>query len=132
MPAPGTFGNAARNFNVHGPWRRTFDFSVFKDVRPWRESKRYFQLRGEFYNVLNMKNWGFTGGTGTSLFTGTFNQNLAGQPNRYGSLDQQAGQALSQLGVYMDLNAALNRNLYLLDPNSTSARLAQVALKFYF
>jgi len=155
VPTPGTFGNAARNFAVYSPGRKLFDASLIKNISPFKESRRYFQLRAEAYNVLNMKNIGFTGGTSTSLFTnGGFNQNLAGQPNRYANLNATVwqaiikndpsgltgataaatpkGEVLSPLGIFQELGGAFNRGLYLLDPNSTSPRIMQVGLKFYF
>ena len=151
VPAAGTFGNSARNYAVYTPWRRVFDFSIFKDIRPFKDSTKRFQIRGEFYNVLNMKNWGLTGGTNTSLFNG-FKQNLAGQPNRYANLTptvwtailrkdpsglsgdptSPAGQSLSPLGVYNELNGFVNQNFWTLEPNVTAPRIVQLALKFYF
>jgi hypothetical protein len=42
---------------LYNPWVRTFDFSVFKRISPWENKRRYFELRGEIFNVLNMKNY---------------------------------------------------------------------------
>jgi outer membrane receptor protein involved in Fe transport len=49
-PAQFTFGNAGRNI-LNGPGTLQFDFSAFKKI-PISET-RYFQLRGEFFNILN-------------------------------------------------------------------------------
>jgi hypothetical protein len=34
---------------------RTFDLSVFKRIAPWENKRRYFELRAEVFNALNMK-----------------------------------------------------------------------------
>lgn len=57
FPDPGKYGNAPRNLDAQYPWIRTFDFSVFKRISPFENKRRYFELRGEFFNVLNMKNY---------------------------------------------------------------------------
>jgi hypothetical protein len=48
--ANGLLGNAPRNA-IHGPGLNNFDFAVLKDTHI-TESK-YFQFRGEFYNLFN-------------------------------------------------------------------------------
>ena len=153
VPTPGTFGNAARNFSVYGPFRRTLDVSIFKDISLGHETKRRIQLRGEFYNVFNMKNFTLDGGVSTNLFSG-LNQNVLGQPNRYANLTPAvwtailhkdpsslsgaastttpAGGVLSPLGVYQELSGYYNGNLYLLNQNTTLPRMIQLGLKFYF
>jgi len=55
-PAPGTYGNAGRNI-IFGPDSATLDFSLFKEFAV-HEQKR-FQLRGEFFNLLNRTNFLF-------------------------------------------------------------------------
>lgn len=50
MPAPGTFGNLARNA-VHGPSLAQFDVTLHKRF-PVKE-KVTFEFRSEFYNLLN-------------------------------------------------------------------------------
>jgi hypothetical protein len=50
-PAKGTFGNAGTNIMRNPAWSN-WDMSVSKRI-PWRGEQRYFQLRGEFYNVWN-------------------------------------------------------------------------------
>jgi len=151
IPEPGRFGNAARNFNVHGPWMRVVDLSIYKNITPFADSRRRIQLRAEAYNVFNMKNWGYNGAQ-TNLFTG-LNQNQAGLPNRYGNLNTQvwnailardpsslsgsaavtgAGTILTPAALYTELSGYLNQNFFRLDPNVTQARVIQLALKFYF
>lgn len=153
FPVPGNFGNAARNFAVYAPNRRSLDMSVFKDIALGRDSKRRIQIRGEFYNVLNMKNFTFDGGVNTALFNGS-KQNLLGQPNRYANLtpavwtailnkdasslsgapatSTPAGQSLSALGAYQELSGYYNSNYYLLNQNTTLPRIIQLGLKVYF
>ena len=50
-PAKGTFGNVGTNIMRNPSWSN-WDMSVSKRI-PWRGEQRYFQLRGEFYNVWN-------------------------------------------------------------------------------
>jgi hypothetical protein len=156
IPAPGTFGNAARHYSqLQMPWIKTFDASVFKSIYPFEDRNRYLQLRVEVFNVLNAKNFGFSGFS-TSLFSG-LNQNLPGQPNRYANLTPQVwdailtrnpagldgtpdvglpqGQVLSPLGVYTDLVDRYNRGYYnfgATSRNTVQARVIQFAMKFYF
>lgn len=92
-PEPGNYGNAARNFtSFRLPSVQTFDLSVFKRIKPWKESKRYFELRAEFFNVLNhrvfesnINNTGLlSAGSQNPLLVGTipFQTPVAGVENR--------------------------------------------------
>ncbi len=54
----GTFGDASRNL-LRGPDYINFDAGLYKDV-PVTESK-YFQLRFEFYNIMNHTQWNPSG-----------------------------------------------------------------------
>jgi hypothetical protein len=49
-PAFGTFGNSSRN-PFRGPRLDNWDFSIVKDTK--LTERVSFQLRGEFFNVLN-------------------------------------------------------------------------------
>ncbi len=81
-PEPGQLGNAARNFSIRLPWVQSFDASFSKRIRPFQESRRYFELRGEFFNILNHRT--FHPNFNTSLFSsGDQNPLLAGtRPNQ--------------------------------------------------
>ena len=57
MPEPGQWGNAPRNLDVYYPRVQNFDASIFKRFRPFENSKRYFELRAEAFNLLNMKQY---------------------------------------------------------------------------
>lgn len=57
FPEPGQRGNAPRNLDLYNPWVRSLDMSVFKRIAPWENKRRYFELRGEIFNVFNMKNY---------------------------------------------------------------------------
>jgi hypothetical protein len=92
-PEPGRYGNAARNYSIARlPWVQTLDMSVFKRIRPWKESKRYFELRVEAFNVLNHRVFEsnvnnlsiFNGGGQNPLLTGSapFQTPVAGVQNR--------------------------------------------------
>jgi hypothetical protein len=54
VPAPGTFGNAARN-TVEGPWTTTFNAALMKTI-PVRGT-RGLSLRVQANNVLNLPQW---------------------------------------------------------------------------
>jgi hypothetical protein len=71
MPAAGTFGNASRGI-VYGPGLFNVDLSAIKNTSITERLK--FQLRGEFFNVLNHPNFGQPGSTlGSSGFGVVFN-----------------------------------------------------------
>lgn len=56
QPAPGTWGNVARN-NVYGPGFADFDFSVFKNTRIMlHDFPVNTQFRAEMYNLFNRVN----------------------------------------------------------------------------
>ncbi|HEU5240078.1 MAG TPA: hypothetical protein VFU37_23290, partial [Pyrinomonadaceae bacterium] len=55
--APGQRGNMEPNF-LHLPWRYNWDASIIKNI-PITERVR-FQMRAEFFNVLNRANFAFT------------------------------------------------------------------------
>jgi hypothetical protein len=79
VPEPGRYGNAPRNLDAYFPWVRTLDMSVFKRITPFENRRRYFELRAEVFNVLNMKNYSpnpnitgvLTGAAQNPLTTGT-------------------------------------------------------------
>ena len=53
-PAPGALGNASKSPGI-GPGFVNFDTSLLKDFHV--TEKRYFQIRGQFYNVFNRANF---------------------------------------------------------------------------
>jgi hypothetical protein len=55
VPAPGTFGNAARNL-LRGPGFAQLDFTVSK--RFAIAETAHFELRADAYNILNRPNFG--------------------------------------------------------------------------
>lgn len=57
FPEPGQRGNAPRNLDLYAPWVRTFDASIFKRIAPFENKRRYFEIRAEVFNILNMKNY---------------------------------------------------------------------------
>src|SRR5262245_44066725 len=78
-PAPGTFGNLARNA-FYGPGFKTIDLSVFKTTKLNHGTS--VQLRCEVFNVFNMTNWANPGSslsssTSFGLLTNTRNGNAA-------------------------------------------------------
>lgn len=79
FPEPGRRGNAPRNLDATFPWVRTLDLSVFKRIAPFENKKRFFELRMEMFNALNMKQYSpnpnitglLTGGAQNPLTVGT-------------------------------------------------------------
>ncbi|HBY58485.1 MAG TPA: hypothetical protein DEH78_01600 [Solibacterales bacterium] len=57
FPEPGRYGNAPRNLDAYHPWVSNFDLSLFKRIRPFENDRRFFELRVEVFNVLNMKQY---------------------------------------------------------------------------
>ena len=55
MPAFGSFGNAGRG-HVYSETVTFFDFSLFKRFG-WGEG-RWVEVRSEFFNILNLANYG--------------------------------------------------------------------------
>jgi hypothetical protein len=53
-PAPQQYGNSGRNI-IPGPGLTDLDFSLFKKFR--LDEKRMFQLRAEYFNILNHPNF---------------------------------------------------------------------------
>ncbi len=96
FPEPGMRGNAPRNLDLYNPWVRTFDFSVFKRISLGENKRRYFELRGEIFNVLNMKQYTpnpnlsnlLSGAAQHPLLTGTSPNftPVPGVQNRYAAL----------------------------------------------
>jgi hypothetical protein len=95
-PDPGTYGNAARNYTVRLPWAQTLDLSIAKRIRPWKDERRYFELRGEFFNVLNHKVYDsninnlslISAGSQNALLSGSIPSQtpIAGVTNRFANL----------------------------------------------
>jgi hypothetical protein len=53
QPAPYTLGNAPRTLPVRAPTLKNVDASLFKNIYFSSDNKRYAQLRGEAFNLLN-------------------------------------------------------------------------------
>jgi hypothetical protein len=94
-PAPGQYGNAARNYAARLPWVRTFDMSLSKRIRPFENGRRFFELRAEFFNVFNIRNYEsnfntalLNAGDQNPLLAGTapFQTPIAGVENRFAAL----------------------------------------------
>jgi hypothetical protein len=96
MPEPGRYGNAPRNLDAYYPSVKNFDMSVFKRFNVGESGRRYFELRAEVFNALNMKQYTpnpniaslLTGAAQNPLLTGT-SPNFTpqrGVQNRYAAL----------------------------------------------
>ncbi|MBI3209929.1 MAG: hypothetical protein HYZ37_13665 [Candidatus Solibacter usitatus] len=68
-PLFGHTGNAARTLDyARNPWRQTLNASVLRDVYPFENRRRYFQMRAEAFNVLNHTTFMSTANETYSLF----------------------------------------------------------------
>ncbi len=97
-PEPGQYGNFARNSSaLRLPWVRTFDLSLLKRIKPFRNERRFFEFRAEVFNFFNHKAVDRGTGTNINLFSagaqnallqgGTFAP-IPGVQNRYSALRQ--------------------------------------------
>jgi len=136
-PAYGQIGNAPRTLDYfRTPMRFSSNLSLLKEIRPWRERNRYFQLRGEAYNLTNTVIFNIgAGGTSEALFSSAppvcrTCTNLGGaMPYLY-----SVGSGTFPLGSREQLLAAsYNQNFGKLwrDRNGPG-RVIQLALRFYF
>jgi hypothetical protein len=54
FPQYGKYGTGPRTLDYfRTPWRPVFNASIFREIRPFEAKRRYFQLRGEIFNVIN-------------------------------------------------------------------------------
>lgn len=132
-PKFGHYGNAPRTIDyMRMPWTPSLNTSLFKEFHPFKESRRYLQLRMEAFNVLNHAN--FRTNIENNMFTKAvplsrtmdlsgplpYFAGLSGNPYPVGSRD------------YL-LADAYNRNFLKFDRRLNSdARIIQLAVKFYW
>jgi len=83
LPAPGTFGNTARNI-LRGPGLVDWDFSVFKNTH--LTERLGLQFRAEFFNILNHTNLGFPSQV---VFSGSAYSSSAGAITRTATTSRQ-------------------------------------------
>ena len=84
-PAYGKMGNAPRTIDwMRTPWQPSLNASVFKNIYPFENRRRYAQLRLEAFNALNHTWFTTNPNSSVSIFSGapTISQtgvSLAGQ-----------------------------------------------------
>jgi hypothetical protein len=114
MPAPGTFGNLARNA-LHGPAMAQFDLTIHK--RFAMGEKRNVEFRSEIYNLFNRANFRNPPSTlANALGTGT-NQVQPGE----------AFTAASAGGAFGVINSTVDRTVGL-----GTSRQIQISLRLNF
>jgi hypothetical protein len=136
-PNLGQIGNTPRTLDYfRTPMRFGSNLSVIKTIRPFRESQKYFQLRGEAYNLTNTVVFNISaGGTSEAMFSSTppvcrtctplggpmpYLYNVGGTTFPIGSREQI-------------LAANYNQNFGKLWRDRNGAgRIVQLALRFYF
>jgi hypothetical protein len=114
-----TFGNAGRNI-LTNPWRTNFDMSLLKRFAI-TESK-YFEFRGEAFNVFNHTEWAWLGGDAGSAADNANGSGITGANSIgcYGGANVSAGDASCSGSGLLRPSSAHN------------ARILQLALKFIF
>jgi len=71
-PAYGKTGNAPRSLDwMRTPWQPNLNASLFKNIFPWENHKRYAQLRFEAFNALNHTWFTTNPNSSMSIFSGT-------------------------------------------------------------
>ena len=135
-PAFGRYGNAARTLDyARLPWTPTLNMSLFKEIRPFENLSRYFQLRAEFFNVLNHATFNMYSFGGRPIFSGTppvtrTGLSLAGPIpyfNGRTAADFPSGSREAVLAQYYNTEFGSFRRI-----SNGSGRIVQLALKFYF
>ena len=70
-PAYGKLGNAPRSLDwMRTPWQPNLNASLFKNIYPWENHKRYAQLRFEAFNALNHTWFTTNPNSSMSIFSG--------------------------------------------------------------
>jgi hypothetical protein len=52
------------------PWRPVFSGSLFREIHPFENRKRYFQLLGEFFNLINHTWFSWNQNSSLNMFSG--------------------------------------------------------------
>jgi len=115
-----TFGNSGRNI-LSNPWRTNFDMALLKHIAV-TESK-YFEFRGEAFNVFNHREWSWLGGDAGSAADNANGSGITGANSIgcYGGANNSAG------------DPSCTTTTGFLRPNGVhNARILQLALKFIF
>jgi hypothetical protein len=116
-----TFGDAGRNI-LNNPWRTNFDMALIKRFAI-TESK-YFEFRGEAFNVFNHTEYSWLGGDGGS----------AGANSGQGNADSTIGcyGANNSAGDPTCVSSSGSTPGFLRSGSAHEARILQLALKFFF
>lgn len=136
IPAYGHYGNAPRTYDyARNPWTSNLDLSFAKEFRPFQEGRRYFQFRGEFFNVLNHVNFKLP--RDNAIFSSnslpiTPTSNLAGSvPYLYGAGSRSYSFPTGSRDAIVANAMTTTFGVFARNDNS-SGRIVQLALKFYF
>ena len=132
-PMFGRLGNSGRTLDyLRFPWSQNNNMSVFKEIHPFENRTRYFQLRGEFFNVFNHAYFQMNQNSSVNIFTGALPLSRTGV-SLAGPLPYLPGSA----GTYPAgtreayLATAYNQNFGLFQQgNNSPGRIIQIALKF--
>ncbi|MBI4892491.1 MAG: TonB-dependent receptor [Acidobacteria bacterium] len=135
-PAYGKLGNAARTLDwARSPIRPGLNVSLFREFHPFDNARRYVQLRGEFFNVLNHTSFSLSPNSSPALFSGTppvsrTGLSLAGPlpyysdkpPGYYPAGSREAVLATYYIQTFGKLDAG----------NNAPGRIIQLAIKLYW
>lgn len=135
-PVFGQYGNAPRTLDyARNPWKPGLNMSVFREIRPFKNEKRYLQLRVEAFNLLNHATFTVNPNSSQEMFsagnwvTRTGVQVAGPLPNLVGKTrnDFPVGSRENLLAAnYQQGFGKFDRN------NNGPGRIIQIALKIYW
>jgi len=134
-PAFGNLGNAPRTLDyARTPTRQTLNASLFRELRPFSEKRRYIQLRVEFFNVLNRVTF-MTNAVNSPQMFNSLPQSRTGTP-LVGPIPYLRGKTAADFPVgsrEAQLANGYNQAFGLLDRNNNGqGRIIQLAIRLYW
>ncbi|MBI4904322.1 MAG: carboxypeptidase regulatory-like domain-containing protein [Acidobacteria bacterium] len=135
-PEFGHTGNAPRTLDwARQPWRITLNSNVLRDLYPFENRRRYFQIRAEAFNAMNHVNFMSTANETFSLFASGVPATRTGVPLQgpipylwgVGSANFKAGTREAILAQYYNQNFGK-----LWRDRNSAGRIFQFALRLYF
>jgi len=135
-PEFGNLGDAPRTLDyARNPWRYTSNLTLIKPIFPWKERRKFFELRAEAYNVTNTPVFTLDSGISYSMFSSSPPVCRIGCPSLAGPMpyfwDRTTAPAAGTREAILANNYNQNFGKLWRDRNGPG-RIMQFALKFYF
>ena len=135
-PEFGNLGDAARTLDwARNPWRFTVNATLIKNIYPWAERRRYFELRGEAYNLTNTPVFTLDSGISYSMFSSAPPVCRIGCVSLAGPMPYLWNRTTPPTAGTREAIIANNYNQNfgkLWRDRNGPGRIVQLALKFYF